>query len=401
MPRTLTEYRVFIGSPGGLDEERKGFRATIDRFNEVHGNPTGVVFAAVGWEETLGGVGRPQALINEDLRGCDYAVFVLHDRWGSPTGNGKTSGTEEEWDLALELYAANTIRNIGLFFKDVDPARLRDAGPQLAKVVDFKKAIEAERKHLFKAYGHADEFCDTLERHLAKWLRDHGAGRAASLSIGPDGPSVAAESHSLAVETAKPGAAETAAPSFAYWLGEAKALLELTPPDAQGALFSADRAVALAANDVDWAQAENLRGRARIHLNDVPGAIASFDAIVVRLDAATTPAEQERLATALFNKSLALCVLGRSDEEIAVYDDVIARFGTATEPALRAQVAEALLYKGITLGQTHRRDDAITVYDEVIARFGTAAEPEIKNLVEAAQRYRNKLKKKRRSQDAG
>jgi len=60
MPRTLTEYRVFIGSPGGLDEERKGFRATIDRFNEVHGNPTGVVFAAVGWEETLGGVGRHQ-----------------------------------------------------------------------------------------------------------------------------------------------------------------------------------------------------------------------------------------------------------------------------------------------------------------------------------------------------
>ncbi|MTW17950.1 DUF4062 domain-containing protein [Rhodoplanes serenus] len=389
MPRTLTEYRVFIGSPGGLDEERKGFRATIDRFNEVHGNPTGVVFAAVGWEETLGGVGRPQALINEDLRGCDYAVFVLHDRWGSPTGNGKTSGTEEEWDLALELYAANTIRNIGLFFKDVDAARLRDAGPQLIKVLDFKKAIEAERKHLFKAYGHADEFCDTLERHLARWLRDHGAGRAASLSIGPDGPSVAAESHSLAVETAKPGAAETAAPSLAYWLGEAKALLELTPPDAQGALFCAERAVALATNDVDWAGAENLRGAARLHLNDLPGAIETFEAIVVRLDAATTPAEQERLATALFNKGATLSVLGRSDEAIALYDEVIARFGSATEPALREPIAKALVNKGVTLGAFKRGDEAIAAYDDVIARFGSAPEPEIKALVDKAQLWRD------------
>jgi hypothetical protein len=33
-------------------------------------------------EDTLGGIGRPQELINEDLRQCDHAVFVWHDRWG-------------------------------------------------------------------------------------------------------------------------------------------------------------------------------------------------------------------------------------------------------------------------------------------------------------------------------
>ncbi|MBF6571512.1 MAG: DUF4062 domain-containing protein [Candidatus Binataceae bacterium] len=86
MPRTIIQYRIFIGSPGGLDKERKCFSDRLERFSNVHGEEDGVVFRAVAWEDTLSGVGRPQELINEDLKQCDYAVFVLHDRWGRPTG---------------------------------------------------------------------------------------------------------------------------------------------------------------------------------------------------------------------------------------------------------------------------------------------------------------------------
>jgi len=105
------------------------------------------MFHPVGWEDTLGGVGRPQALINDDLKQCDYAVFVLHDRWGSPTGGGYTSGTEEEWTLAEELYVENKIRNIALFFKTVDSRQLRDPGKQLEAVLAFKKRIEEEKRN--------------------------------------------------------------------------------------------------------------------------------------------------------------------------------------------------------------------------------------------------------------
>ena len=108
MPKTLTQYRVFIGSPGELEEERKCFRGKLTKFSEIHSEPRGVVFHPVGWEETIGGVGRPQDLINEeDLKQCDYAVFILHDRWGSPTGDLYTSGVEEEWALTEELYKTN------------------------------------------------------------------------------------------------------------------------------------------------------------------------------------------------------------------------------------------------------------------------------------------------------
>src|SRR5262245_60843206 len=97
MPKSLMQYRVFIGSPIRLDDDRREFRDKLLRFTMDHAEPRGVVFHPVGWEDTIGGVGRPQELINEDLKQCDYAVFVLHERWGAPTGSGNASGTEEEW----------------------------------------------------------------------------------------------------------------------------------------------------------------------------------------------------------------------------------------------------------------------------------------------------------------
>ena len=83
MPDDLKRYRVFIASPGGLPEERKAFRDVIQHYNEMDAMERGIVFTPVGWEITLGGVGRPQSLINEDVKKCDYFVLLLWDRWGS------------------------------------------------------------------------------------------------------------------------------------------------------------------------------------------------------------------------------------------------------------------------------------------------------------------------------
>ena len=98
MPSTIVKYKVFVGTPGGLDETRNSFRQTLEEYNRLETIPRGVLFEPIGRETTLAGVGRPQALINEDLRGCDHSVFVFRDRWGSPTGgpSGFSSGCEEE-----------------------------------------------------------------------------------------------------------------------------------------------------------------------------------------------------------------------------------------------------------------------------------------------------------------
>ena len=108
-----------------------------------------------------------QELINKDLKECDYAVFVLHDRWGSPPGSRYTSGFEEEWALAQELYEAKKIRNMGLFFKKVEPRQMLDPGKQLQMVLSFKKRIEAERRYLFAQYDTIEQFVEVLEGYLA------------------------------------------------------------------------------------------------------------------------------------------------------------------------------------------------------------------------------------------
>jgi hypothetical protein len=87
MPKSIIQYRVF-GSPEGLEEERAQFRDAPHTFNECHSEPRGVIFHPIGWEDTLAGAGRPQAIIKEDLKQCDYAVFVFHDHWGTRTGSG-------------------------------------------------------------------------------------------------------------------------------------------------------------------------------------------------------------------------------------------------------------------------------------------------------------------------
>ena len=223
---------------------------------QIHGAARRVsrrCFPSRGVEDTIGGVGRPQALINEDLKQCDYAVFVLHDRWGTPSGNGYTSGTEEEWALAEQLYDAKTIRNIMLFFKAVDPRQLRDPGPQLSPVLAFKKRIEDGKRYLFRPYATIDQFSDFLDAHLARWLNDHDASPSQISLTGLAAPPVAAN-------TAAEPPAPVDPPTFDYWIAESKERLELAVPDLGGALFCAQKAEETAASDLQWAKARNHSG---------------------------------------------------------------------------------------------------------------------------------------------
>jgi len=176
---SLTGYRVFIASPGGLLDVRKAFRAAVSDYNDTDATQRGVLFIPMGWEDTLAGAGRPQGIINEDLRTCDYFVLVVWDRWGTPTDQaGKSkyaSGTEEEFFLAESCYKDEKcpMRQIITFFKSVDPRKLSDPGEQLSRVLEFKRELEAGKRYLFSTFDEVSEFEQQLRRHLAKWVRDH------------------------------------------------------------------------------------------------------------------------------------------------------------------------------------------------------------------------------------
>jgi len=332
MPKTITQYRVFIGTPGGLDQEREAFRQTLEAYTGSDAEPRGVTFHPVGWEDAIGGVGRPQELINEDLRQCDYAIFVWHDRWGSPTGNGAMVGTEEEWNVALELYEKGQVRKIGVFFKNVDDRQLRDPGEQLKQVLAHRKRVAEEKRHLFRSYDHHNTFCQELRKHLAQWLRDHEKGVSGTalddLAKGV-GPMLLASRPSEAPPATSP-------PNFRYWIEEARKLLgagSAETSDYSDAEFCLRKAFASSASDLERAEANFALGNCQYRLNNLADALATFSELAEDLDCSDETTTRSWRARALVNKGVTLGRLGRSEEEIAVYDDLIVRLGVASEEA--------------------------------------------------------------------
>ena len=183
MPELLTQYRVFIASPGGLEDERKAFRNAIREYNEMDAERRGVSFKPMGWEATLGRMARPQSLINDDIVVCDYFVLLLWDRWGSPPDapgeTGYSSACEEEFELALRCQKddADPMREVVIFFKGVDPKMLADPGKQLQDVQKFKKAIEVNKEHHFMTFDEPEEFRRFLNQYLARWVYAHEQDR--------------------------------------------------------------------------------------------------------------------------------------------------------------------------------------------------------------------------------
>jgi len=158
--------KIFIASPSDLVDERKITRAVADNLNHQLGGVFGCHIDLVGWEDTLPGSGRPQAIINQDLDRCDYFIGLLWKRWGTPPDNGGeyTSGFEEEFRRSCGRLLAGDRPEIFMFFKSVPDEQLRDPGEQLRRVVAFKNELIATKQHLFK------EFVD--ERDFESKIRD-------------------------------------------------------------------------------------------------------------------------------------------------------------------------------------------------------------------------------------
>lgn len=271
MPDILHAYRVFIASPGGMADERAAFRQALNHHNEADAIERGVIFLPVGWETTPGGVGRPQELINEDVRRCDFFVLVLGDRWGSApaAGNSKfSSGSEEEFTVASECYDQKSMRDLIVFFKTLSLEKQADPGRQLQPVLDFRKKLETEKKLLFESFDELPTLREKLQRHLARWIRDHEQGestpRPATTPQQLSEQGLTTEAGSVLAQAALNEDLEA---MHRYASLQAKA----GNPSAAEASFRRLRDVAHARGDVDW-EVESIVGLAGVYASlDKPG----------------------------------------------------------------------------------------------------------------------------------
>ena len=68
MPKQSAVYKVLVAGPGDVAREREAVTEAINTWTRRHGDHTGVIMQAVGWEQARPDMsGDPQAVINKQL----------------------------------------------------------------------------------------------------------------------------------------------------------------------------------------------------------------------------------------------------------------------------------------------------------------------------------------------
>lgn len=191
VPRVTIEYaplmskapshQIFIASPGDLTNERACVVACINEVNLSHLGTDLPDFVGVGWEESVGTARRPQEVINEELRRCDYMIVLLKEQWGSPPGAGwgYTSGTEEELFTGL----------LGLQDRD---ALIRDvwlvfmAAPSPApEITALKEQLNRRHALYYDVVDGIDQLAEKVRRRLERWVSDPVSKTTRTLELTP------------------------------------------------------------------------------------------------------------------------------------------------------------------------------------------------------------------------
>ncbi|NEV79111.1 DUF4062 domain-containing protein [Rhodopseudomonas sp. BR0C11] len=173
MSDTRKIIRVFLASPGDLQEERRAAKAVVDEFNKLWADTLGYHVELVGWEDTVSQYGRPQGTINQDLERCELVIGMMWKRWGTPPSKSGpfTSGFEEEFETSLTSRRSTGRPELALYFKEVDKELLRDPGDELKKVVAFREKIAAGKEILFELFKDLSEFEGKVRARITAYVQ--------------------------------------------------------------------------------------------------------------------------------------------------------------------------------------------------------------------------------------
>jgi hypothetical protein len=169
-------FRIFLASPGGLDDYRGVARAQAEHVRLHFAQPRGIGLDPVGWEDIPPGHGRPQSLINPQLDRCNLLIGILGKRLGTPTGKAESGFVEEYERMAARRLAAEEV-DIWIYLVQLDAADLDDPGPELQRVLAFRERLYDEA--LVKEVRSADHFAMALHQDLVMLVSDADLARDA------------------------------------------------------------------------------------------------------------------------------------------------------------------------------------------------------------------------------
>jgi hypothetical protein len=161
---------IFIASPGDVRVEREVAQEVVARVNKDLTSKFDLYLDLYGWEEQPPGFGRPQGQINPQVEEAELFIGLLWRSWGTPPGEGHTSGFEEEFALACDRRKDGELPEVWLFFRDVEAGQLKDPGKELKKVLAFRKRVERERIALYHTYEDEAHWGDKLYSLLVQYV---------------------------------------------------------------------------------------------------------------------------------------------------------------------------------------------------------------------------------------
>ncbi len=157
-------YRILIGSPSDVAEERRAIPEALFEWNVKHSFDKKTVFLPTKWETSVVPImgGRPQEIINKQIVvSSDVLIAVFGLRLGSPTGEAK-SGTVEEIQTFMQLR-----KPVLVYFskKPVAPDEYKRNSAQLQDLWRFKD--ECMKNGLIGEYSSTEELKVMVINHLS------------------------------------------------------------------------------------------------------------------------------------------------------------------------------------------------------------------------------------------
>jgi hypothetical protein len=169
--------RIFVSSPGDTSIERAQVRDVVGELNRTLAPRLGIVLELLLIWENMFVVGeQPQAAINQLIADCEIFLGIMSRRFGTPTGVAG-SGTEEEFNFALERWRTKGRPHVLLYFNDEAAAlpESAEAAAQIARAYAFRKRVRTSA--LVMNYVSPRDFASVVRPQLFQLLeRNFGGG---------------------------------------------------------------------------------------------------------------------------------------------------------------------------------------------------------------------------------
>lgn len=177
MAEKLTKLKIFVASPGDVQEERDRLPVVIDELNRGVAAQNGLVLELVRWEtHAWPGIGEDaQDVINREIGPSDIFIGIMWKRFGTATKRA-ASGTVEEFERAYEFWRTYQRPHIMFYFDRTPFYPISEQElEQMQRVISFRSTLQ-QKGVLFWEYEGATEFESIVRQHLTKvilqWSRE-------------------------------------------------------------------------------------------------------------------------------------------------------------------------------------------------------------------------------------